>query len=156
MIQGKLVHLHELYMVARLNINGCIPSCKVDINICQKLSQTTTLCLTGLLTRVHDNSCEACFVKPASNRGGPGSVPRQVMWDLWLTKRHWGGLSPSISGFSVNSHSTNCSIFINLPLQCCIISMLTKLEKNILSKLTICIPTQDFFVFLLACRVEFR
>jgi hypothetical protein len=26
----------------------------------------------------------------ASHRGGSGSIPGQVMWDLWWTKWHWG------------------------------------------------------------------
>jgi hypothetical protein len=34
---------------------------------------------------------------PASNRGGPGSSPGQVMWDLWWTKCYWGIFSPSTS-----------------------------------------------------------
>jgi hypothetical protein len=33
---------------------------------------------------------------PASYRGGPGSSPNHVMWDLWWTKRNWGRFSPSI------------------------------------------------------------
>jgi hypothetical protein len=34
---------------------------------------------------------------PASNRGGPGSSPGQVMWDLWWTKCDWGRFPPSTS-----------------------------------------------------------
>jgi hypothetical protein len=49
---------------------------------------------------------------PASHRGGLGSSPGQVMWDLWWTKWYWGRFSPGISVSSVNSHSTDCSTFI--------------------------------------------
>jgi hypothetical protein len=44
-----------------------------------------------------------------SHRGGPGSSPGQVMWDLWWTKWHWGRFFPSTSVSLVNPHSTNCS-----------------------------------------------
>jgi hypothetical protein len=33
------------------------------------------------------------------------------MWDLWLTKRHWGRFSPSTSVSPAN-HSTNFSIIV--------------------------------------------
>jgi hypothetical protein len=47
-----------------------------------------------------------------SQRGGPGSSPGQVMWDLWWTKRHWGRFSPSTSVFPTNYNSTECSTLI--------------------------------------------
>jgi hypothetical protein len=28
-------------------------------------------------------------LSPASNRGGPSSIPGQIMWDLWWTKWQW-------------------------------------------------------------------
>jgi hypothetical protein len=31
-----------------------------------------------------------------SHRGGPGSNPGLVMWNLWWTKRRWGRFSPNI------------------------------------------------------------
>jgi hypothetical protein len=37
------------------------------------------------------------------------------MWDLWWTKWHWGGFSPRPSVSPVSSHSTKCSLLINLP-----------------------------------------
>jgi hypothetical protein len=40
----------------------------------------------------------------ASHRGGPGSIPGLVKWDLW-----WGRFSPSTSVSPANLHSTNCS-----------------------------------------------
>jgi hypothetical protein len=49
---------------------------------------------------------------PASNSGGPGSSPRQVMWDLWRTECHWGRFYPSTSVSPANSHSTDCSTLI--------------------------------------------
>jgi hypothetical protein len=55
----------------------------------------------------------------------PDSIPRQVMWDLWWTKWHWGRYSPSTSVSPVIFRSTNCSIFINNP-----ISTKTTLLKN--------------------------
>jgi hypothetical protein len=48
----------------------------------------------------------------ASHRGDPGSIPGQVMWDLWWTKWHWGKFSPSTSVSLANPHSTNCSIMV--------------------------------------------
>jgi hypothetical protein len=47
-----------------------------------------------------------------SHRGGLGSVPGQVMWDLWWTKWHWGTFSPSTSVSPASPHSTDCSIII--------------------------------------------
>jgi hypothetical protein len=47
-----------------------------------------------------------------SQRGGPGSTPGQVMWDLWWTKWQWGRFSHSTSVSHANSQSTNCSTFI--------------------------------------------
>jgi hypothetical protein len=34
------------------------------------------------------------------------------MWDLLLTKWHWGKFSPSTSVSPANSHSTDCSTLI--------------------------------------------
>jgi hypothetical protein len=48
----------------------------------------------------------------ASHRGGPGSIPGQVMWDLWWTKWHWGRFSPNTSVSPANFHSTDCSTLI--------------------------------------------
>jgi hypothetical protein len=45
----------------------------------------------------------------SSHRGGLGSIPSQVIWDLWWTKWHWGGFSPSTSVSPPNLYSTNCS-----------------------------------------------
>jgi hypothetical protein len=45
----------------------------------------------------------------ASHRGGPGSSPGLIMWDLWCTKWRWGRFSPSTSVPPANFHSTNCS-----------------------------------------------
>jgi hypothetical protein len=42
---------------------------------------------------------------------GPGSIPCQIMWDLW-----WGRFSLGASVSSTSSHSSNCSTFINDPL----------------------------------------
>jgi hypothetical protein len=44
-----------------------------------------------------------------SHRGDLDSSPGQVMWDLWLTKWHWGRFSPSISVSPANLNSTNYS-----------------------------------------------
>jgi hypothetical protein len=53
------------------------------------------------------------YLEPlVSHRGGPGSSPGQVMWDLWRTKWHWGRLSLSTSVSPVNPHSTDCSTYI--------------------------------------------
>jgi hypothetical protein len=46
---------------------------------------------------------------PASHCGCPGSIPSQIMWDLWWAKWHWGRFAPSTSVSLANSHSTVCS-----------------------------------------------
>jgi hypothetical protein len=43
---------------------------------------------------------------------GKGSIPGQVIWDLWWKKLHWGRCSPSTTVSPANSHYTNSSIFI--------------------------------------------
>jgi hypothetical protein len=46
---------------------------------------------------------------PASHLTGPGSIPGQMVWDLWRTKRHW-------ERFSSIFLSTNFSLFIGHPI----------------------------------------
>jgi hypothetical protein len=41
------------------------------------------------------------------SKGGPGSSPEHVMWDLWWTKRNMGRVTPSTSDSFAN-HSTDC------------------------------------------------
>jgi hypothetical protein len=48
----------------------------------------------------------------ASHRGGPGSIPDLVNWELWWTKWRWGWFSPSTSVSPANLHSTKFSIII--------------------------------------------
>jgi hypothetical protein len=45
----------------------------------------------------------------ATHRGGLGSSPGLVMWDLWWTKCRWGRFSPSTSVSPANFHPTSCS-----------------------------------------------
>jgi hypothetical protein len=42
-------------------------------------------------------------------RGGRGSNPGLVMWDLWWTKWRWGRFSPRISVSPADLHSTDFS-----------------------------------------------
>jgi hypothetical protein len=56
---------------------------------------------------------EGYAIVQVSHRGGPASVPGQVMWDFWWTKSDWGRFSPSASVSPANSHSTNWPIFSN-------------------------------------------
>jgi hypothetical protein len=51
----------------------------------------------------------------ASYHGGLGSIPCQVIWDLWWIKMHCGEGSHSTSDLSVSSQSRNCYKFINHP-----------------------------------------
>jgi hypothetical protein len=46
------------------------------------------------------------------SRGGPGSNPGLVKWDLWWTKLRWGSFSPRTSVSPVNLYSTKFSIII--------------------------------------------
>jgi hypothetical protein len=46
------------------------------------------------------------------HRGGPGSIPVQVMWDLWWTNWRSGNFSPTTSVSPADSHSTDCSTLI--------------------------------------------
>jgi hypothetical protein len=43
----------------------------------------------------------------ASHGGDPGTIPSQVMRDLWWTKWYWARFSPNTSVFPANSHFTN-------------------------------------------------
>jgi hypothetical protein len=47
-----------------------------------------------------------------NNRGGLGSIPGQVMWDLWWAKWHCGRFSPSPSVSPSNFHFIKCFILI--------------------------------------------
>jgi hypothetical protein len=51
---------------------------------------------------------------PTSNRGGPGSIPGQVMCDLWWKKWRWGRFSSGIWISPANSHSTDLSTLITI------------------------------------------
>jgi hypothetical protein len=51
-------------------------------------------------------------LQAVSRRGGPGSIPGQVMWDLWWKEWHWVRFSPSTSVSPANPHSTDCFIII--------------------------------------------
>jgi hypothetical protein len=68
--------------------------------------------------RIKNKSWVSVIIRPrhsssgqslASHRGGPGSSPGLVMWELWWTKWRWGRFSPSTSVSPANLHSTNCS-----------------------------------------------
>jgi hypothetical protein len=60
-----------------------------------------------------------CFVWSVDGfptwRRVPGSIPVQIIWDVWWTRWHWGEFSQSISVSLSNSHSTNCYSLIILP-----------------------------------------
>jgi hypothetical protein len=45
---------------------------------------------------------------PASHRGGPCSIPGQVMWDLLWKKWHWSVFSHISKIYPASSYSTNC------------------------------------------------
>jgi hypothetical protein len=49
------------------------------------------------------------IARVASHRGGQGSIPGLVKWDLWWTNWRWCRFSPSTSVSLANLHSTNCS-----------------------------------------------
>jgi hypothetical protein len=54
------------------------------------------MCLRLILIlsfHIHPNLPSGLLRPPASHRGDPGSSTGQVMWDLWLTKWHWGRFS---------------------------------------------------------------
>jgi hypothetical protein len=55
-------------------------------------------------------------LSPDSHSGGSGSIPGQVMWNVWWVKWYWGRFSSSTSVSPTNSHSSNSSIFNNHPL----------------------------------------
>jgi hypothetical protein len=70
----------------------------VIVNLGRAIAQAVSRWLPTAAARVH--------------RAGPGSVPGQVMRDLWWTKRHKGRFSPSTSVSPANPHSTDCSMLI--------------------------------------------
>jgi hypothetical protein len=47
---------------------------------------------------------------PASHRGSPGSIPSQIVCDLWWTKWQWDRFSMSTSIYPTSSHSAKYSI----------------------------------------------
>jgi hypothetical protein len=53
------------------------------------------------------------IIQLASHHGGVGSIPAQVIWDLWWEKWHWCRFSQSSLVSLANSYSTNCYILIN-------------------------------------------
>jgi hypothetical protein len=59
--------------------------------------------------------CSRTIAQAVSHRiptaAAPGSIPGQVMWAFWCTKRYWGRLFPSTS-VSPASHYTGCSTLI--------------------------------------------
>jgi hypothetical protein len=76
---------------------------------CPEVSASQLTCLSWTCRNSSDQS-------PASHRGGTGSSPGQVTWELWWTKRHWGRFPLSTSAL-LSKHSTDCStvIIIQLP-----------------------------------------
>jgi hypothetical protein len=52
---------------------------------------------------------------PPSQHGSPGSIPGQVMRDLWWAKWHWDRFTPSTLVSPAYPHSTKCSIFTYYP-----------------------------------------
>jgi hypothetical protein len=52
----------------------------------------------------------------ASNHGSLGSIPGQIMLDLWWKKWHCGMTSPSTLVYHINSQSIKCSTLINKPI----------------------------------------
>jgi hypothetical protein len=56
----------------------------------------------------HSSGC----LSPASHHDGLGSIPGQVMWDLWWTKWHWGSFSRVLTFPPANSHSIDCTTFV--------------------------------------------
>jgi hypothetical protein len=57
--------------------------------------------------------CSASRPAQISQRGGPGSIPDHVIWDMWRTKWHWDGIRQSTSVSSASSHSGISSALIN-------------------------------------------
>jgi hypothetical protein len=56
--------------------------------------KTASLLATCQATERAGSLCSSGGYLSISYRGGPGSSPVQVMWDLWWTKRHWSGFFP--------------------------------------------------------------
>jgi hypothetical protein len=71
----------------------------------------------------------------ASHRGGPGSSPVQVMWDLWCTKRRRHRFSSSTS-VSPSTHYIDCSTLIIPIYQADSVSRHPKTLKNKICKET--------------------
>jgi hypothetical protein len=58
---------------------------------------------------VRDRAIAKAISRSALHRGGPGSIPVQVMWDLLLTKLHWDRYPVNICVSPANSQSSNRS-----------------------------------------------
>jgi hypothetical protein len=88
------------------------------ISICEIFTDSSSYSLSNWMGKIRKMTTEPLIRYPrhssncqslASHRGGPGSIPGLVKWDLWWTKWRWGGFSPSTSVSLANLHSTNCS-----------------------------------------------
>jgi hypothetical protein len=60
--------------------------------------QTATISLHALAFCNRDEG-SGCY-SSASHLGGPGTIPGQLMWDLWWTKWHWDRFFPRVLRFS--------------------------------------------------------
>jgi hypothetical protein len=70
--------------------------------------------LRGIMNGVGGGKdCHVKFKEMYQRHGGPTSIRGQVICDLWLTKWHWGGISPGTSVSLANSQSTNCASIIS-------------------------------------------
>jgi hypothetical protein len=111
-LNSKLLHTHLTVMLPAIAI--CIASDKPMV--CTRFlaqADLSTLYSVQSGSKAHPGPCHSSGgYSPASRRGGPGSTPGQVMWDLWWTKWHWGRFSPSAWVSPANSHFTDCSTII--------------------------------------------
>ena len=58
------------------------------------------------ITETESVYCAVCTGVPL-NRGGPGSIPGQSMWDFWWTKWHWARFFSQYSSVPCHYHPTN-------------------------------------------------
>jgi hypothetical protein len=118
-------------------------------------------CVTFL--GLSEQACHSCFqampqfrqLVAGLHRSCLGSVLAQVMWVLWWTTWYRGRFSPSALASSANSHSTNCSMFVNYRIINAIVSILTYLWSWALpEKLPIVQPFRKFPAILRNLKVH--
>jgi hypothetical protein len=88
-----------------------------EIMVPTNQSKTSTIIFIGRGVRTSQPVHGSVGSSPPFHCGGPGSLTRQHMWDLWWIKWYWAKVFSYYLGFPLSVYSTNAlySKFIHLP-----------------------------------------